>query len=97
MLKRMYFSAAAGLAALCLTSAPADVAAWEREFDGRARASVNGYALDAPSLRGNTGVAELGLSVRPSQALPLFVDVGAQGYAGKREGVTGTLQARFEF
>jgi outer membrane autotransporter protein len=72
-------------------------AAWEREFDGRARASTNGFDLDAPSLRGDTGIGELGLTLKPSPTLPLSCDLGLQGYAGKREGVTGTLQARFEF
>jgi outer membrane autotransporter protein len=72
-------------------------AAWEHEFDGKARATTNGFDLDAPSLRGDTGIGELGLTFKPSQTLPLSFDLGVQGYAGKREGVTGTLQARLEF
>jgi autotransporter-associated beta strand protein len=73
-------------------------AAWEHEFDGRARAATaDGFAIDAPSLRGDTGIGELGLSLKPSAQLPLFFDLGVQGYAGKREGVTGSLQARIEF
>jgi outer membrane autotransporter protein len=72
-------------------------AAWEHEFDGRARATTNGFDIDAPSLRGDTGMGELGLSLKPSSTLPLTFDLGVQGYTGKREGVTGTLQARFEF
>jgi hypothetical protein len=72
-------------------------AAIEREFDGEARASTNGYSIDAPSLKGNTGIGELGLSYKPSATLPLTFDLGAQGYAGKREGVTGSLQVKYEF
>jgi outer membrane autotransporter protein len=72
-------------------------AAWEYEFDGKSRASSNGYDIDAPSLRGDTGIGELGLTVKPSQSLPLSLDVGVQGYTGKREWVTGSLQARLEF
>jgi autotransporter-associated beta strand protein len=73
-------------------------AAWEHEFDGKARAyTANGFAIDAPSLRGDTGIGELGLSVRPSAAVPLSFDLGVQGYTGKREGVTGSLQVRLEF
>ena len=71
--------------------------AYEHEFDGRARATSYGYSLDEPSLRGSTAIGELGLSVKPSQTLPLSLDLGVQGYAGKREGVTGSLQARFAF
>jgi outer membrane autotransporter protein len=71
--------------------------AWEHEFAGRTRASTNGFDLDAPSLRGDTGIGEVGLSLRPSQTMPLSFDFGLQGYVGKRKGVTGTLQARLEF
>ncbi|MDR1424505.1 MAG: autotransporter domain-containing protein, partial [Azoarcus sp.] len=72
-------------------------AAYEHEFDGKARASSNGFAIDAPSLRGDTGIGELGLSLKPSPSLPLSFDLGVQGYVGKREGVTGSLQARWAF
>ena len=72
-------------------------AAYEHEFDGRARATSYGYSLDAPSLKGGTGIGELGLTLKPSKTLPLSFDLGVQGYAGKREGVTGSLQARWEF
>jgi hypothetical protein len=73
-------------------------AAWEHEFEGRARATTNnGFAIDAPSLRGDTGIGELDLTLTPSASLPLYFDLGVQGYVGKREGVSGSLQARFEF
>ena len=72
-------------------------AAWEHEFDGKARASTKGYDMKAPSLRGDTGIGELGLTFTPSQTLPLSFDLGIQGYVGKREGVTGSLQAKYEF
>jgi outer membrane autotransporter protein len=72
-------------------------AAYEHEFDGQARAATKGFAIQAPSLRGDTGVGELGLTFKPSASLPLSFDLGVQGYAGKREGVTGSLQVKFEF
>ncbi|MDR3211092.1 MAG: autotransporter domain-containing protein [Planctomycetota bacterium] len=72
-------------------------AAYEHEFDGKARATTNGYAIDAPKLRGDTGVGELGLTLTPSASLPLSFDLGVQGYVGKREGVTGSLQIKFKF
>jgi outer membrane autotransporter protein len=72
-------------------------AAYEHEYDGKIRAATNGYAIDAPSLRGGTGIGELGLSLKPSKTLPLAFDLGVQGYVGKREGVTGSLQATCEF
>ena len=50
-----------------------------------------------PSLQGDTGMGELSLSLKPSKDLPLSFDLGVQGYVGKREGVTGSLQVKFEF
>jgi outer membrane autotransporter protein len=77
--------------------APYIGAAWEYEMDGRARASTYGYNIDTPTLFGSTGIGELGMSLKPSKDLPLSFDLGVQGYVGKREGVTGSLQVRFEF
>lgn len=72
-------------------------AAYEHEFDGKAKATTNGFSIDAPSLKGDTGIGELGFNLKPSQTLPLSFDLGIQGYTGMREGVTGSLQLRFEF
>jgi outer membrane autotransporter protein len=72
-------------------------AAYEYEFNGEARASANGFAITAPSLKGATYIGELGLTFKPSENLPISFDLGAQGYTGKREGVTGTLQLKIEF
>jgi outer membrane autotransporter protein len=72
-------------------------AAWEHEFDGRARATAYGDSIKSPDLTGDTGIGELGLTLTPSATLPLSFDLGLQGYTGKREGVTGSLQVRLEF
>jgi outer membrane autotransporter protein len=72
-------------------------AAFEHEFDGRVRATTNGNRIAAPDLKGCTGIGELGISLKPSQTLPLFFDLGVQGYVGKREGVTGSLNIKWEF
>ncbi|MDR1708202.1 MAG: autotransporter outer membrane beta-barrel domain-containing protein [Candidatus Accumulibacter sp.] len=71
--------------------------AWEHEYDGKAKAKTNGYRLDAPKLEGDTGIAELGLTLTPTKGQPLFVDIGVQGYAGRREGVTGGVRVRYDF
>jgi hypothetical protein len=42
-------------------------------------------------------MGEIGLSLKPSPALPLSFDLGLQGYTGKREGLTGSLQIKLEF
>ena len=48
-------------------------------------------------MKGDTGVGELGLVYTPSASLPLSFDLGVQGYVGKREGLTGSLPATYEF
>jgi outer membrane autotransporter protein len=77
------------------TIAPYIGAAWEYEFDGMARATTNGFSLPSPSLRGDTGVGELGLSIKAGELISL--DLGIQGYSGKREGATGSAQVKIEF
>lgn len=72
-------------------------AAWEHEFNGKVYATTNGYDIDQPDLTGSTGIGELGLSLTPSASVPLTIDLGVQGYVGKREGVSGALQVKYEF
>jgi outer membrane autotransporter protein len=72
--------------------------AYEHEFDGQVKASTYGYSIDAPSLRGDTGIGEIGLTLTPrGRKSALSVDLGVQGYVGKRDGVTGSLQLKLEF
>jgi outer membrane autotransporter protein len=71
-------------------------AAWEYEFDGEAGAATYGYSIKAADLKGGTGIGEVGLIIGKPD-FPLSLDLGVQGYAGTREGVTGSLQLKFEF
>ena len=71
--------------------------AFEYEFDGKAKAQSFGYSIGTPSLKGSTGIVEAGLSIKASESRPLYLDVGIQGYAGKRKGVTGSMQLRYTF
>ncbi|MDR1227499.1 MAG: autotransporter domain-containing protein [Azoarcus sp.] len=71
--------------------------AYEHEFDGKAKAKTNGYRLDAPALEGDTGIAELGMTLKPAPTRPISLDIGLQGYVGQREGVTGNVRVRYEF
>ncbi len=72
-------------------------AAYEYEFDGKAGGNVRGYSIEAADLSGSTGMGELGLSVQPASALPLYLDLGVQGYVGQRQGVSGSLQIKWRF
>ena len=72
-------------------------AAYEREFDGKASATTYGLPIEAPKLDGNTGIGELGVSLKPTPNSPFTFELAAQGYVGKRQGVTGSLNVRLEF
>ena len=72
-------------------------AAWEYEFDGKAEATTNGFDIDRPDLKGSTGMGELGITLTPSSSIPVSLDLGVQGYVGRREGVSGTLQLQWKF
>lgn len=72
-------------------------AAWEHEFDGVARATVYGFDTPSPSLKGDTGVFELGLTLTPSSRQALSIDIGLQGYVGRREGFGGAAAVKYAF
>ena len=70
--------------------------AWQYEFDGEARATYNGMSTPAPSLKGSSGMAEIGWQIKPSEK-PLTLDLGVTGWAGKQQGVTASLKVNWEF
>ena len=73
-------------------------AAYEYEFDGEIKATTYGsHKVDRPNLEGGTGMGELGLTVKPDPYSGFSMDLGAQGYVGVREGVTGSLRLKYEF
>lgn len=72
-------------------------AGYEYEFDGESRATTYSRGIDAPSLKGGTGIGELGVSFRPMAGSGFSLDLGAQGYTGVREGVTGNFLVKYEF
>ena len=70
---------------------------FDYEFDGKARATINGDRVDAPDMRGATGQGELGLIVKPAPGMPMSLDLGVQGYVGVRQGVTASLRLNYQF
>ena len=62
-------------------------AAWQYEFGGDARASYKGFSTPAPSLKGSSGMLELGWQVKPSKS-PVTIDLGLTGWVGRQQGVT---------
>ena len=72
-------------------------AAYERQFNGRSASDVYGHDTPSASLTGDTAMVEAGLRLRPSEGEPLFFTLGATGYGGVREGVSGLFQVHYEF
>ena len=71
--------------------------AYEHVFDGDAESTVNSLNLEVPSLEGNTGIMEVGVSMKPSLNSPWSLNLGAKGYVGDREGVSGNMLIRYAF
>ena len=70
--------------------------AYQYEFDGDARATYNnGTSAPSPSVKGSSGMLELGWQVKPGGRMTL--DLGVIGWIGKQRGVTGHLGAMWQF
>jgi hypothetical protein len=48
-------------------------------------------------VKGGAGIGEIGFSLKPSATSGFSMDLGVRGYTGKREGVSGSFQVKFEF
>lgn len=70
--------------------------AYEYEFSGKAGARVGGYATEAPSLKGGTGIIDLGVKLG-SLNNPRFFDIGLLAYTGQIKGVAAKVEARYTF
>ena len=66
-------------------------------FDGDEESSVNGIRLDVPSIKGNTGILDLGVAYQPARLTNLQFNHGAKGYVGDREGASVNLIALYAF
>lgn len=71
--------------------------AWEYEFSGDADMTAQGWRAPEESFGGSSFMAEAGIRWTPNPRSPWSLDMGFRGYAGEREGFTGTLQASYTF
>ena len=75
--------------------------AYEHVADGDAESDVlaegTRAALDVPTLEGDTGIMELGVTMTPSATSPWSFDVGLKGYVGDRRGVSGSALVTYAF
>jgi hypothetical protein len=70
---------------------------WEREFDGKAHASIHGENFVSDEFGGDTGVGEIGLIVKSNQNAHLSLEAGLQGYLGQNRGFSGGFRLNYEF
>lgn len=70
---------------------------YEYEFDGEANGFTNGLALGDEDLTGGSGVAELGISFKPSKNSPFSLELNLAGFTGEREGFRGGVEAVYTF
>ncbi|WP_374133501.1 hypothetical protein [Candidatus Endomicrobiellum pyrsonymphae] len=68
--------------------------AYEYELDGIVNATMSGRNILAPSLKGGTGIGEIGVK---GSGGTYSVDLSVQGYTGSREGFSGMLRFSFAF
>lgn len=75
--------------------------AYEHVADGDAESDViaSGIraSLDVPTLEGDTGIVEAGITVRPNGTSPWSANIGIKGYVGDREGVSGSASIVYSF
>ena len=73
-------------------------AAYEYEFSGNASASYDGYVIPNSSLKGGSGMFELGYKIYTPTAnakRPVSIDLSLIGWFGKKEGIMPKLTARW--
>ena len=71
--------------------------AYEHEFSGSCDSKAYGHSVSAPSFKGSSGMGELGLMMKPTEDLPLSINLGVQGYVGQKQGVSGSCNFMYEF
>jgi len=69
---------------------------YEREFNGDARAAVAGYSTATPSLKGNSGIFEIGWLHQPKNS-NFTLNLGALAACGKQRGATGKVSLMLKF
>ena len=71
--------------------------AYEYEFDGEAKATVLGFSTPSPSIKGSSGLLELGYILQAKGANDPAIDINLQGWGGKKQGFTGNVNFVWKF
>ena len=68
--------------------------AWEYEFGGDATATYEGYETPSPSLKGGSGMLELGYRFTPKEGSVSY-GLSLTGWQGVRKGITGSMRVNW--
>lgn len=70
---------------------------YEHDLSTKAVASAYGVPIDSPTVRGGSGMGEIGIRVVPTAKAGWGIDAGLRGYTGKRREVDGALRVSYTF
>ncbi|SDC34005.1 Extended Signal Peptide of Type V secretion system [Succiniclasticum ruminis] len=71
--------------------------AYEYEFDGEAKGTVNGTEIRAASVKGSSVRGEFGLRMSATKTNPWQTDISIYGYGGKHRGFGGSVNVAYVF
>ena len=71
--------------------------AYEYEFDGESKGTVNGTAIRAASIKGSSVRGEIGLRMNATKTNPWQTDISIYGYGGKHRGFGGNVNVAYMF
>ena len=71
--------------------------AYEYEFDGEAKGTVNGKEIRAASIRGSSVRGEFGMRMDATKDNPWSTDISIYGYGGKHRGFGGNVSVAYTF
>ena len=71
--------------------------AYEYEFDGESKGTVNGKEIRAASIQGSSVRGEFGMRMDATKTNPWQTDISIYGYGGKHRGVGGNVSVTYTF
>lgn len=75
--------------------------AYEHVADGDAESTVytrtDRVALNVPTLEGDSGIVDMGITIRSTPTDPMALDLGVKAYAGDVQGVMGSATLSYAF
>jgi hypothetical protein len=71
--------------------------AYEYEFGGESRGTVDGLAIRSASIKGASVRGEIGVRLEATKTNPWKADISIYGYGGKHRGIGGTVSVAYMF